>query len=83
MLILSVIQKNNFMKKIMWNWQKEVERLQGLGCHVILTNSNHPLVHELYAPYKIEVVPTKRYISCNGSKRKGEDAIVTILPKEE
>lgn len=60
---------------------KEVERLQGLGCHVILTNSNHPLVHELYAPYKIEVVPTKRYISCNGSKRKGEDAIVTILPK--
>ena len=27
---------------------KEVKRLQELGCHVILTNSNHPLVHELY-----------------------------------
>ncbi|MCD8118812.1 MAG: Dam family site-specific DNA-(adenine-N6)-methyltransferase [Lachnospiraceae bacterium] len=60
---------------------KEVVRLQELGCHVILTNSNHPLVHELYAPFKIDVIPTKRYISCNGSKRKGEDVIVTIPPK--
>ena len=62
---------------------KEVKRLQELGCHVILTNSNHPLVHELYADYKIEVVQTKRYISCNGSKRKGEDIIVDILPKQQ
>lgn len=38
---------------------KEVKRLQELGCHVILTNSNHPLVHELYADYKIEVIQTK------------------------
>lgn len=60
---------------------KEVVRLQELGCHVILTNSNHPLVHELYAPFKIDVIPTKRYISCDGSKRKGEDVIVTIPPK--
>ena len=30
-----------------------------VGCHVILTNSNHPLVHELYADYKIEVIQTK------------------------
>ncbi len=60
---------------------KEVVRLQELGCHVILTNSNHPLVHELYAPFKIDVIPTKRYISCDGRKRKGEDVIVTIPPK--
>ena len=31
---------------------KEVKRLQELGCHIILTNSNHPLVHELYKEYK-------------------------------
>lgn len=62
---------------------KEVLRLQELGCYVILTNSNHPLVHELYAEYKIEVVQTKRYISCNGNKRKGEDVIVTVLPKKK
>ena len=59
----------------------EVERLHNLGCHVILTNSNHPLVHELYGKYKIEIVQTKRYISCNGNGRKGEDIIVSIPPK--
>ncbi len=60
----------------------EVKRLQQLGCHVILTNSNHPLVHELYADYKIEIVQTKRHISCNGNKRKGEDVIVIVPPKQ-
>ena len=52
------------------------------GCYVILTNSNHPLVHELYAPFNIDVIQTKRHISCNGSTRKGEDVIVTIPPKQ-
>lgn len=62
---------------------KEVFRLQKLGCYVILTNSNHPLVHELYKPFNIEVIQTKRYISCSGSNRKGEDVIVTVLPKRK
>jgi len=61
---------------------KEVQRLQELGCFVVLTNSNHPLVHELYSQCKIDIIPTKRHISCNGSKRKGEDAIVTAMPKQ-
>lgn len=59
----------------------EVNRLHELGCHVILTNSNHPLVHEQYRKFAIEVVQTKRYISCNGKGRLGEDAIVTVPPK--
>lgn len=60
----------------------EVQRLHELGCHVILTNSNHPLVHELYRNYNIDVVQTKRYISCNGNSRKGEDVIVSIPPQK-
>lgn len=62
---------------------KEVFRLQELGCIVILTNSNHPLVHKLYEPFNIEVIQTKRYISCSGSNRKGEDVIVTVPPKRK
>jgi DNA adenine methylase len=62
---------------------KEVFRLQELGCYVILTNSNHPLVHELYEPFNIEVIQTKRYISCSGKNRKGEDVIVTVPPKRK
>lgn len=60
----------------------QVMRLHEMGCHVILTNSNHPLVHELYSPFNIDVVQTKRYISCSGDKRKGEDVIVAIPPKK-
>lgn len=61
---------------------KMVKTLHERGCHVILTNSNHPLVHELYAAFTIDVIQTKRHISCNGSTRKGEDVIVTIPPKQ-
>ena len=59
----------------------EVERLHKLGCHVILTNSNHPLVHEQYKMFNIEVIQTKRYISCNGKGRTGEDVVVVAPPK--
>src|SRR5208283_5064834 len=58
----------------------EVVRLHELGCHIVLTNSNHPLVHELYSRFSMEVVQTKRYISSNGTRRTGEDVIVTVPP---
>lgn len=58
----------------------EVKRLQLLGCHVVLTNSNHPLVHELYDPYKVEVINTRRNISSKAKSRDGEDVIVTVQP---
>jgi DNA adenine methylase len=47
------------------------------GCYVMLTNSNHPLVRELYQAFEIVVVPTKRYINSVGSNRMGEDVIIT------
>lgn len=58
----------------------EVKRLHALGCHIILTNSNHPLVHEHYGEFSIEVIQTRRYISCNGNGRTGEDVIVMVPP---
>ena len=61
---------------------KIIDILHDRGCYVILTNSNHPLVHKLYASYKIEVIQTKRHISCHGDTRTGEDVIVTIPPKQ-
>lgn len=53
------------------------------GCQLLLTNSNHPLVHELYSPFKIEVIKTKRHISCNGTDRSGEDVIVNMQTKNK
>ena len=57
-----------------------VRELVARGCYVLLTNSNHPLVHELYSAYPINVIQTKRPISSNGKSRKGEDVIVTAFP---
>ncbi len=62
---------------------KMINTLHERGCYVILTNSNHPLVHQLYEQYKIEVIQTKRHISCHGDTRKGEDVIVTIPPEKK
>ena len=59
----------------------EVNRLSELGCHVILTNSNHPLVHDLYSEFHIEVLSTKRNINSRATLRKGQDVLVTALPK--
>ena len=74
--------KEQFYEEDHVELSKVIMALHERGCHVILTNSNHPLVHELYAPFNIDVIQTKRHISCNGSTRKGEDVIVTIPPKQ-
>ena len=59
-----------------------VKKLNDKGCHILLTNSNHPLIHDLYSNYSIEVHQTKRNISSKGNKRKGEDVIVSAIPKQ-
>jgi DNA adenine methylase len=46
------------------------------GCRVLITNSNHPLVHDLYRGYQIEVVATKRNVNSRGNGRTGEDVVI-------
>lgn len=60
---------------------KEVRRLVQIGCHVVLTNSTHPLVLDLYSSYHIKIVATRRYINCDARRRTGEDVIVIAEPK--
>lgn len=60
----------------------EVRRLHELGCYVVLTNSNHPLVHSLYSDFTVEVFPTRRNINKVASKRTGEDVVVTTVPEQ-
>ena len=69
--------KEQFYKDDHKNLAEEVKRLHRLGCYVILTNSDHPLVHELYKDFDIQVVDTKRSISSKASTRKGKDVIIT------
>jgi DNA adenine methylase len=60
----------------------EVRRLHEMGCFVVLTNSNHERVYELYEGFSIEVHKTRRNINKDATKRKGEDVVVTIPAKK-
>lgn len=62
---------------------EEVERLSDLGCHVLLTNSNHPLVHKLYGHHRLEVHSTRRNISSKSASRNGEDVLVVVEPSRK
>jgi len=39
------------------------------GCFLMLSNSDSPLVHELYRGFRVETVMAKRYINCKGERR--------------
>lgn len=75
--------KEQFGEEDHRNLANEVQRLFNLGCDVLLTNSDHPLVHELYSNFKIEIVDTHRAISAKGSSRRGKDVIVTAFPSQK
>lgn len=73
--------KEQFYEKDHIQLARLVERLRERGCHLLLTNSNHPLTRELYGSYAFDVISTKRHISCKGAGRQGEDVIVAVSPK--
>lgn len=56
--------------------KNEFDRLVELGCHVILTNSDHPVILDLYKDYEIKTIETKRMINSDAKNRKGIDIIV-------
>ena len=73
--------KEQFHEKDHRELAEEVRRLTGVGAHVVLTNSNHPLVHELYKDYRIEILETRRSINSQGSGRTGQDVMVVATPR--
>lgn len=75
--------KEGFYEEDHWQLASEVKRLSELGCHVLLTNSNSPLVYDLYDEFNITVIQTKRHVNSKGDKRTGEDIIVSAPPKRQ
>lgn len=56
--------------------KEEFDRLVNIGCKVVLTNSDHEVILDLYSNYRIEIKETRRMISSNSKTRKGKDIIV-------
>ena len=65
-----------------YNDQKKLAETYGqldeIKCKVMLTNSNTPLVRELYADFAMNTieVDSKRDINCKGSKREGHTDLI-------
>lgn len=68
--------KEFFYEKDQIDLKLEFDRLVNHGCHVLLTNSDHPFIHDLYKEYDIKIFETKRLISSNASTRTGRDILV-------
>lgn len=58
-----------FGKKTQERLADTFKRLHSLGVHVILSNSDTPLVRELYAGYDIHTIQARRSVNSVGSKR--------------
>ena len=72
--------KEQFYEEDHRRLSEAVRLLHERNAWTVLTNSNHPLVHELYAGFPMVIQPTKRNISCCGKNRTGEDVIVDCRP---
>lgn len=53
------------------------KELSNKGVYCMLTNHNTNLINSLYSRFNIEVVPVKRFINSDASKRTGEEVIIT------
>lgn len=60
-----------------------IKKLEQKGCYIILTSSHHPLIHNLYSDYRMNIVQTRRQISSNSTTRTGEDVIILINPENK
>ncbi len=56
--------------------KQEFDRLVNIGCKVVLTNSDHEVILDLYSDYEIDIIETRRMISSNSKTRTGKDIIV-------
>ncbi|PJB21516.1 MAG: modification methylase, partial [Euryarchaeota archaeon CG_4_9_14_3_um_filter_38_12] len=57
---------------------KLYKKLDRKGCLLMLSNSDHPFIKNLYDGYRIEKVGARRMINCDAEKR-GTVKEITVL----
>lgn len=62
-------QAGGFTEQDQIKLRDEFKRLSDLGCKVMLSNSDAPLINELYKDFKIHKIYAARSINSNGAKR--------------
>lgn len=72
-------QKEGFTWEDTKKLKAECDRLNALGCHIIIFNEGTPEVKELFSNYEIQEISTKRTISCKGDNRKASEVLITNI----
>lgn len=61
--------KTSFNEKEQIELKKECDKLDNKGIKFMLSNSDHPLIRELYKDFDIKIVKAKRSINSKGNSR--------------
>ncbi|MBM6940777.1 Dam family site-specific DNA-(adenine-N6)-methyltransferase [Limosilactobacillus coleohominis] len=74
--------KNQFGEEDQKKLSHIVNSLVNKGCFVLLTNSDNPLILDLYKDYDISILNTRRSINSKANKRTGKDILVKAFPSQ-
>lgn len=55
---------------------RKCKELHDAGCRFMMSNSDEPLIRDLYRDFNIEVIEAKRSISCKGSSRTKKQELI-------
>lgn len=72
-------QKEGFTWEATEKLKAECDRLNALGCYVIIFNEATPEVKDLFKGYEIREVSVKRTVSCKGTGRSADEVIITNI----
>ena len=72
-------QKEGFTWEATEKLKAECDRLNTLGCYVIIFNEATPEVKDLFKGYEIREVSVKRTVSCKGTGRSADEVIITNI----
>lgn len=74
--------KEDFLEKKQRQLANVFQKLDKRGCRVMLSNSDSPLIHELYKKYErvgqLYLVKAKRMINCDAKGRKAINEVVVV-----
>lgn len=69
--------QNSFGRDDLIRLKQVSDHLVEIGCRVILSNNDTPFVNNLFEEYEIEHIDAKRFINCDGTKRRnGKEVII-------
>jgi DNA adenine methylase len=72
-------QKEGFTWQDTERLKAECDRLNSLGCSLIIFNEGTSEIKDLFKPYEIQEISVKRTVSCKGENRSASEVLITNI----